>query len=168
MFSLDLSTTNILLIAAVIALFIFFITVLMKLNPSTETRKKAIETEIKVGTQQPVQSPPVSWRNLPPAKIEAPRVGEKPQVAISPTIGESSVQAKQETPAPTRGESREVAKPEKTVSPAKKESASSNKRDCLHQFGYLRTLPKNAPIPDECFGCPKIVECLVKAKLHEG
>jgi len=33
-------------------------------------------------------------------------------------------------------------------------------RDCAHFFGYVRRLPKNTPIPDECLGCPWIVECL--------
>jgi len=167
MFSFDLSTINIFLIAAVAGLFILFITVLMKLNPSTETKEKAIETETRAKTQQLNHSRPVSWRNQIPAKIEAPRVTEKPPVAVSSTIEESSVPAKQEPPAPTRSQSMEFLKPEKAVAPAKTVSASS-KKDCLHQFGYLRTLPKNAPIPDECFGCTKIVECLVKAKLHEG
>ena len=31
--------------------------------------------------------------------------------------------------------------------------------ECKHQFGYLRTLPRNVPIPDECLGCDKIIEC---------
>lgn len=31
--------------------------------------------------------------------------------------------------------------------------------ECKYQFGYLRTLPKDASIPDECLGCHKIVEC---------
>ena len=35
---------------------------------------------------------------------------------------------------------------------------------CPHKFGYLRTLPKNTPIPDECFGCSKILECLGSSK----
>ena len=35
---------------------------------------------------------------------------------------------------------------------------------CAHKFGYLRSLPKNTPIPDECFGCPQILECLVRSK----
>jgi len=165
MFSFDLSLTNIFLIVAVVALFVLFITVLMKLNPSNEKREKTIETEIKVETQQPVQSPPVSWRNPSPAKIEVPRVTEKPLMVDSNEIGGSSIQKRQETPAPTRSESRETPKPEKTVAPTKI-AATSSKRDCLHQFGYLRTLPKNAPIPDECFGCQKIVECLVSAKIR--
>jgi hypothetical protein len=45
-------------------------------------------------------------------------------------------------------------KPPTTVKP--KESGS----ECSHYFGYLRTLPKNASLPDECLGCSKIIECL--------
>ena len=39
-------------------------------------------------------------------------------------------------------------------------------RGCQHQFGYLRSLAKDAAIPDECLSCDKIIECkhsLVKA-----
>lgn len=35
---------------------------------------------------------------------------------------------------------------------------------CPHKFGYLKSLRKNAPIPDECFGCPQILECLMTRK----
>jgi hypothetical protein len=31
---------------------------------------------------------------------------------------------------------------------------------CYHDFGYLRSIPKNSSIPNDCLGCPKIVECL--------
>jgi hypothetical protein len=31
--------------------------------------------------------------------------------------------------------------------------------ECKHRLGYLRTLPKNAPIPEECLGCDRIIEC---------
>jgi hypothetical protein len=150
----DLSLTNILLMAAVVALFIVFITVLMKLNPSTE-KKENFETQIKVESKKLLPTSPIAPRNPPPpTKTDVPRVTEKPLLAISPTIGGSSTQAKQETPAPTSSESREISKQAKT-------EPVSSKRDCLHQFGYLRTFPKNSPIPDECFGCPKIVECLI-------
>jgi len=30
---------------------------------------------------------------------------------------------------------------------------------CKNQFGYLRTLPMEASIPDECLSCDKIIEC---------
>jgi len=166
MFSFDLSTINILLIATVSALLVIFIVVLVKLNPSTETKEKAIETEINVERQKPLLNSTITQRNTPLANNDVPKIIEKPLVSVSPTIGGSSAQTKQEIPTPTRNEGRGVPQPEKIVAPPKTESASS-RRDCLHQFGYLRTLPKNAPIPDECFGCTKIVECLVKAKLNE-
>ena len=31
---------------------------------------------------------------------------------------------------------------------------------CLFKPGYLKSLPKNKPIPDDCFGCPQILECI--------
>lgn len=34
-------------------------------------------------------------------------------------------------------------------------------RGCGHQLGYLRTLPEDASIPDECLVCPKIMKCYV-------
>jgi len=33
-------------------------------------------------------------------------------------------------------------------------------QNCVHDFGYLRTLPKNTSFPDECFGCSKVTQCL--------
>ena len=30
---------------------------------------------------------------------------------------------------------------------------------CQHKFGYLRTLAKDATLPDECLSCEKIIEC---------
>ena len=39
-------------------------------------------------------------------------------------------------------------------------SSVNNQRKCSHFFGYVKTLPKNTPIPDECLWCPSIVECL--------
>ena len=31
--------------------------------------------------------------------------------------------------------------------------------NCQHELGYLKTLPKNTPIPNECLSCRKIIEC---------
>jgi hypothetical protein len=31
---------------------------------------------------------------------------------------------------------------------------------CSFKLGHLKSLPKNKPIPDECFGCPQILECI--------
>jgi len=32
-------------------------------------------------------------------------------------------------------------------------------QECKYRLGYLRTLPKDASIPDECLSCDKIIEC---------
>jgi len=41
-----------------------------------------------------------------------------------------------------------------------KQQPQNGFQNCLHQFGYLKNLQKNTPVPDECFGCPKVMECL--------
>jgi len=35
--------------------------------------------------------------------------------------------------------------------------------NCSHEFGYLRSRPKDSAIPDECLTCPKILQCMVKS-----
>jgi DNA-directed RNA polymerase subunit RPC12/RpoP len=30
---------------------------------------------------------------------------------------------------------------------------------CAHYFGFLNSLPEDAPIPDECLICPKVLQC---------
>ncbi len=32
--------------------------------------------------------------------------------------------------------------------------------DCPHQFGYLKSRSKNAEIPDRCFTCVRILQCM--------
>ena len=36
--------------------------------------------------------------------------------------------------------------------------------NCKHKFGYLGKNMKNKPIPDECFGCPKILDCFKQTR----
>ena len=37
-----------------------------------------------------------------------------------------------------------------------------NQIKCLHHFGYLSELAKTSSIPEECFFCPKVVECIAQ------
>ena len=39
------------------------------------------------------------------------------------------------------------------------EKKPAEEADCKHEFGYLKTLPKNAPIPKDCLSCRRIIEC---------
>lgn len=36
----------------------------------------------------------------------------------------------------------------------------SETKVCPHYVGYLTTLPKGSPFPDECFGCRNVIQCL--------
>lgn len=176
MVSFDLSTMNIILTVAVVGLFTFFIALLIKLNPSKETKQHS-QDRIEVDRQRIAQpSPIVQQSRLPPRnespRVEAPRIAERPLVTVNSTVAGPSIQTKQVTTAPTPApffrESREVSRqPEKTATPARAE-AFPTRKDCMHQFGYLRTFPKNSPIPDECFGCERIVDCLVNNKKSNG
>jgi len=47
-------------------------------------------------------------------------------------------------------------------------SSFESQRKCSHFFGYVKTLPKNTPIPDECLWCPSIVDCLSHEKRVEA
>lgn len=172
MVSFDLSTTNIILTAAVVGLLVFFIALLIKLNPSTE-KKENLRPRIEVDEQEPLHSPTVLHSHQPSridaTRIEAPEVAEKPMMTVGSTIGGGSTQTKQVTqgPPPTYRENRETPRlPEKPVATAKTESSSV--KYCPHHYGYLYTFPKNSPIPNECFGCEKIVDCLVNTKKPNG
>ncbi|MBS7616164.1 hypothetical protein KEJ45_03060 [Candidatus Bathyarchaeota archaeon] len=33
---------------------------------------------------------------------------------------------------------------------------------CVHYFGFLNSIPKDMPIPDECLVCPKVLQCSVR------
>ena len=33
---------------------------------------------------------------------------------------------------------------------------------CAHHFGYLQRRPKDTPIPEECFTCSKMIDCMSK------
>ena len=58
-----------------------------------------------------------------------------------------------------------VAKDKKldSVSLESSEGASGKTpSECSFRFGYLKTLPREAAIPDGCLSCPKLLQCFVK------
>jgi hypothetical protein len=71
------------------------------------------------------------------------------------------VQTSQEAKTPATTYAKELARQAESSAQANRSGNSLNRKDCVHHFGYLRTFPKNSPIPDECFGCERIVDCLV-------
>ena len=57
-------------------------------------------------------------------------------------------------------EEEEKKKEEPPVKPPEKEEKGPS--GCSHHFGYLANRPRDAPIPQECLTCPKIVDCMLK------
>jgi len=51
-------------------------------------------------------------------------------------------------------------KPQESLKKSGEKGSFESQRKCSHFFGYVKTLPKNTPIPDECLWCPSIVDCL--------
>jgi thymidine phosphorylase len=57
----------------------------------------------------------------------------------------------------------ETQKPsEETVLTTDVETESS--ANCTHHLGYLKKLPKDASIPDECFTCSEYIKCALEGK----
>ena len=56
---------------------------------------------------------------------------------------------------------RKALKPQKPAMPTELPTENKNEeKECPHYVGYLTTLPKGSPFPDECFGCRKVIQCL--------
>ncbi len=51
--------------------------------------------------------------------------------------------------------------------PEQRKSAEAVKA-CKHYLGYVKTLPKSTPIPDECMWCTSIVKCLTGTEKIEA
>jgi hypothetical protein len=60
--------------------------------------------------------------------------------------------------APEEEEAPEQIEAPKPKTPS--ETIHARPPECSHFFGYLKGIPKNTLIPDECFRCPKMVQCI--------
>jgi hypothetical protein len=169
MLSFDFSAFDLVLSIGVIVLIVLFVTTLVKLNPSGEnkesknTNKYEEEQEIAAPTQDFSQPDKTSVPHIFPQSAERTTFEKlpPPQVVVGATTGGSS-QESLEQPSKSYG-FREPPKNHKSQE-AKHAPKASEDKDCLHFFGYLGGLPKNTPIPGECFGCQRIVDCLITPK----
>ena len=151
MFPFD-SPFTILLLVIIVAILLFYALLLIKLKPSRE--------EIETAENETLETKSI----------------EKP-IAQTETIGNASEEKTatvQEMPAETvevEADAESIDVEETRKNDKDKESKKAfflfGEKDfegCPHKFGYLKSLRKNAPIPDECFGCPQILECLMTRK----
>jgi len=169
----ELSTFDLIISIAVIALLILFVSLLLKLKPTNEEKKsqeeKAIEERPKIPTRpiqpaaqsQPPSQPSGYLKNQSGTSL--PSTPQKPQALVSAASRSDSAEENIESGvSPVRVH--EVQRLPEPQTASRSNPTNSNGKDCPHQFGYLKELPKNRPIPNECFGCQKIVECLVNKK----
>ena len=123
--------------AGIFILIVLYVALLIHLKPSLKS-KKSHEAELNFEIRQ--QSPeeePVETSVQPTIPVETKGIVEEPKA--------------------------EVQTPKEPVPPPPKEiPKKGGPPGCSYYFGYLGELPKNTPIPDECLGCLKLMECLTK------
>jgi len=121
--------------------------------------------ELEAVSQFRVQKKPEMAVKIPPSP-EEPAVKVKTQKPVmsveSMEIPENTMVGKetQKPPAgtPERAEAQKFAKEEQP--PTTPSKLQARPPGCNHFLGYLKKIPKNTIIPDECFGCLKMIECL--------
>ncbi len=104
------------------------------------TRSEAIPTKASV-KREPFKSD---------LQVDSPKEPERPENGRAPKSIFQSPQIQKETP------QKQTEAPKKIM----EKNSSQSPKKCSHFFGYVRTLPKNTAIPDECLWCPSIVDCL--------
>jgi len=172
MLSFEFSVFDLVLSLGVIVLILLFVTTLWKLNPTKENKEPQDEegyNDESVPTMLPSQPNPQP--TVQPSRADSSqsvlgssqqRIPETSKVVVSATTAGTSHESPQEPQRPI-----EPAQPPKQAKPtvsSKPVAKDSSAKGCYHHFGYLGGLPKNTPIPNECFGCSKIVDCLITKK----
>jgi len=85
-------------------------------------------------------------------------VARKPGAPRTESGSKSSIERERKLPSfKKEGPSNQKSKTASSTQPDK------GLQNCAHEFGYLKNLSRNTPVPDECFGCPKAMQCLFPA-----
>ena len=134
-FALSLFDTGLLI--TVIVFMLLYLIVLIKLKPSTEEEKTLKKGSLKQNIRKAFST---ELRNKP---VISHKTREEPAEKVKAI----------ERPKPVSTVSVETKKTEF--------SRGTQPSGCPYHFGYLKQHPKNTPIPNECFTCTKIMECLI-------
>jgi len=161
----EVSFIDIALLLAITVLVILYVTLLLRLKPSTETiidKQPQREPPIKEAVTPPTTEPELSVEKQ--ERPEKPIVPEEtPESTISVKIPETPEEPPEQIETPTIEqpmEPTETPESKEETLESREETSPPSPPECPHYFGYLKKLPKNLPIPDECLGCLRIVECL--------
>jgi type IV secretory pathway VirB10-like protein len=171
---------NIALVAATAIIVISYAVFLIKLRPAIETEpiiKTNLEKKKATSVEPRSREKPTTLDEIKKITDEPPALPRKDRISVEPRKSsekpETKVESKKEVQSKTPVEIVEIEEKKKTT---KDENAKKsfflfgdrNFEGCHHKFGFLNDLPKNTPIPDECFGCPQIVECLKNLKAKQA
>jgi hypothetical protein len=145
---------------AIAAILVFYALLLIKLKPSKEgieeTEEDLVEFERPMAVTETDEN----------ASEEVTQAVQEEPAEVTPT--EANQTEANETEANVLNEDlKETKKKINKEEELRKSFFLFGERQfegCPHKFGYLKSLRKNAPIPDECFGCPQILECLMTRK----
>ena len=148
-------------------------------TPAGTTRKEQKSDKHKELTQTPKTQPNVGYPSEFPKKAPTPQgrlssaKTEESQIGLDtpPTLTHKEKTLEKPTSIVQTAET--LGTPEKPSEPVEAPKVIEEKPvpipsarpqlrppNCNHFFGYLRKIPKNVSMPDDCFGCPKMVECL--------
>jgi hypothetical protein len=115
----------------------------------TETVKPEAEPAESVKKEEIVSSPKSADTNDNEVKQET--ISQAPQVEIP---------AVKDKPRRKGLFGRAMRKSKPPPVPMRKDSVSGKVAFCPKYLGYLGTLPKGSPYPDQCLGCRKVVTCI--------
>ncbi len=135
-FALSIYDSGLLIIAVI--LVVLYLIVLIKLNPSTEREKNSRPKSLKQNVHEVFSNEQRSSPVTPYENREEPE--ERVNVVERP--GSTSMGSV---------ETEEI-----------KFSRNNQSLGCPHHFGYLKEHQKNAPIPNECLTCTKLMMCLAR------
>ena len=140
-----------------------------------EDHKPPIQTPKPITIAEAIQMRQTSTATIENAKEpEMPRTTKTPKTPIVYIENQRNIEHKQEVPKTSEKLEAKKTEKEQPPTPPPIQTPTSHpmsvdmglpkgSSECAHHFGYLRTLPKNTPIPDECFGCTRIMECFMQS-----
>jgi preprotein translocase subunit SecF len=154
------SPLTIVALVAIAAILVFYALLLIKLKPSKEgieaTEEDLVEFERPMAVTETGEN----------ASEEMTQAVQEEPAEVTPTEA-SQTEANQTEANVLNEDLKETKKKINKEEELRKSFFLFGERQfegCPHKFGYLKSLRKNAPIPDECFGCPQILECLMTRK----
>jgi len=164
MFTPDLSVLNIGLMAVIAIILVLYAIFLVKLKPTKEY-ESAPNRDFEKG-EETVMKPKRPMKQTMPTKTINEEPASTPENEKTPEEDVESIQTRTHVEERARALTQEIQKRKKDKETKKSFFlfGKKNFEGCTHKFGYLKSLPKNTPLPDECFGCPQILECLMRPK----